>query len=216
MADYGSLISGFRVFKATTFPAQRDIAVHLMRQGEKPKTLFITCSDLRISPEVIFSSQPGAFFVLKNIAALVPPYGVTNANGAMSAIEYAVVALKVESIIVLGHSKCDSIKLLMDSEDVSESILSVKKSASVQDWLAIGYAAKDAVNNEMANKSSLEKECACEKEAILVSVKNLLTFPFILERIEDETLKIYGWHFNIENGQLEGFNPVTKFFDPIG
>jgi carbonic anhydrase len=216
MTDFGGLISGFRVFKATTFPEQRDIAGHLIRQGVKPTTLIITCSDLRISPESIFSSRPGDLFTLRNIAGLVPQYGVTNASSMISAIEYAVMALNVESIVVLGHAKCDSIKLLMGSDDVSESVVNVRKSKNIQDWLAIADAAKEAVNKQMANQDILEREGACEKESILVSIKNLLTFPFVLQKIEDGTLKIYGWHFNIESGQLQGFNPVTKFFDPIG
>ena len=216
MSDFGSLISGFRVFKATTYQEQKEIAGHLIRQGVKPSTLFITCSDLRISPDMIFSSNPGELFVLRNVAALVPSYDSIGSNSIVAAIEYAVIALSVESIVVLGHAKCDSIKLLMDSDEIGHSTLSVKNTKAMKSWLSVANDAKKVINDELKDKTQEEKEHACEQESILVSLRNLITYPFIEERLNDDSLKLYGWHFDIEKGSLFGFDPETKFFEPIG
>jgi carbonic anhydrase len=214
MADFGKLVSGFRIFKATKYAEQKDVIGHLIRQGVKAKTLFITCSDLRIGPDVIFSSNPGDFFVVRNLAALVPTFESDHASGSIAAIEYAVLKLNVENIVVLGHANCDGIKALMAGDKQNDG--SENHSSAMLNWLSIAKDAKDAVNTQLANKTDEEKEEACQFESILVSLKHLITYPFINERINDDRLKIYGWHFNINNGTLLAFNPESKYFDPIG
>lgn len=212
MSDFGHLISGFRIFRATKHTEQRDVIKHLVRQGVKPKTMFITCSDLRISPDTIFNSNPGDFFVFRNMAALIPPYEASGANGVIAGIEYAVCNLEVENIIVLGHANCDAIKELMSDGDSANE----DENDPIKTWLSIAEEAKDVVIKDLKKKTQEEKEASCEQESILVSLKNLITYPFIEQKIADDSLKIYGWHFDIESGELLAFNPETKFFDPIG
>jgi carbonic anhydrase len=214
MSGYGTLIDGFKVFKATTFQEQKDVVGHLIQLGEKPSTLFITCSDMRVSPDIIFSSKPGDFFIYRNVGALVPKFGSDGVNGIIAALEYAVEGLKVDTIIVLGHARCDSMKLLMDS-DSCEAAAKVKEAKSINDWLSIAEEAKQLVNESLSDKPQEEKESACEKESVVLSLNNLLTYPFIQEKVEDDSLKIFGWHFDIRTGELLGFDPDTKFFDPI-
>ena len=214
MSNYGTLVDGFKVFKATTFEEHKDVVKHLIQLGEKPSTLFITCSDMRVSPDIIFSSKPGDFYICRNVAALVPPHGTKNVNGVLSAIEYAVTGLQVDTIVVLGHANCDGVKLLMDSE-VNENNEKVRQSEAMSDWLSIAARAKDIVMNSLHDKPQEEKEHACQQETVLLSLNNLLTYDFIKERVEEESLKLYGWHFDIVKGELLGFDPETKFFDPI-
>jgi len=210
MADFGQLVSGFRIFKSTTYNEIKDSIGHVVRQGIKPKTLFVSCSDLRISPDTIFSNNPGESFVFRNMGSLIPPYESEGAHSIIAAIEYAVKDLQIESIVVLGHSNCDSVKMLMN-EGAGEEY-----GKAMHDWLELGADARDAVANDLSDKSDEEKEAACEEEIILVSLRNLLTYPFVNEKIQDDSLKIYGWHFDIEGGELKGFNPETKYFESIG
>ena len=211
MSDYNKLMGGFKAFKATVYNEKKDALGHVFKLGIKPTTLFITCCDLKISPDTIFSGNPGELYVFRNMAAIVPPYSEegANANGIVAAIEYGVKNLAVENVVVLGHAKCDGIKLLMSDDDES------KNSSAMKGWLEIAEEARDAVKNELADKTIEEQESACEHETILVSLKNLLTYPFVEERIKNNQLKIYGWHFNIESGELMAFDPETKFFELV-
>lgn len=219
MADFGKLISGFRVFKATVYPEKKEILTHMIRQGIKSKTLFISCSDLRLSPDVIFSCNPGELYVCRNVGALIPEYTKKTASGIIATIEYGVNILEVENIVVMGHTNCDGIKLLM-SEDFSENSeneeSNSRKTHAMRDWLSIAAEAKAAVKKELKGKSEEEQEVACQHESILVSLKHLLTYPFVEDRIQAGKLNIYGWHLDMESGVLLGFDPETKFFDPIG
>ena len=90
-----------------------------------------------------------------------------------------------------------------------------KESDNMKDWLAIAARAKDIVMNSLQDKTQEEKEIACQREIVLLSLNNLLTYDFIKERVEDDSLKLYGWHFDLVEGQLMGFDPETRFFDPI-
>ncbi len=212
MSDVGKLISGFRIFKSTTFQKQKDIIFHLLEQGKKPTTMIISCADIRVPPAEIFSANPGEFYVINNIGGLVPKYGTDGIHGILSAIEYAVTKIEVENIVVLGHAKCDGIKTMM-----SESFVSTKNelSESMKKWLSIASEARDAVKKQMPEKSEEEQQNACEHESIIISLRNLMTYPYIEKRMKDKKLNIFGWHFNIELGEITSFNPNTGFFESI-
>jgi len=210
MSDFNQLIGGFRAFKATRYLEQKDIVGHLIRQGLKPKTLFITCCDMRSSPDILFSSNPGDFLVLSNPGALISAYSEHGTKGIVATLEHAISDLKVDNIIILGHAKCDSIEMLMN-EDSDHHI-----PQSIKNWLSIVEEARDAVNRDLSDKEFEEKCDACEHEAILVSLKHLLTYPFVEKAVASGDLNIYGWHFDIQTGILLGFNPESKFFEPIG
>ena len=171
---------------------------------------------MRISPDTIFNGNPGEFFVYRNIGGFVPEYDHEGVNSIVAGIEYAVVALEVETIVVLGHIKSDSVKMLMDCPTLNENTLKVKESDEMKSWLSVAEEAKQAVLNELSDKTQEEKEAACEQEVIILSLKNLLTYPFIQEKVEQDKINLFGWHFNIETGDLLAFNPETGYFDPIG
>lgn len=212
MTDVGKLISGFRVFKATNFQQQKDLIGHLVRQGQKPSTMFISCVDIMISPTGIFSTNPGELYIINNIGGLVPKYATTGVHGIMSAIEYAVKDLEVENIVVLGHAKCDSIKMMMSDKFASSTD---GLSESMKKWLSIAGEARDAVKKEMSDKSEEEQQSACEHESIIISLRNLMTYPYITQRMQVDKLNIFGWHFDVESGDIMAFDPDTGFFEPI-
>lgn len=212
MPDFGKLLSGFRVFKATTFKEQQEMIVHLLRLGEKPTTLIVSCVDMRIAPQMLFSTNPGELYILTNVGGIVPKSDAIGVHGIMSAIEYAVTGLEVQNIIVLGHAKCDSIKMMMSDKFTSTTD---GLSESMKKWLTIASEARDAVKKELANKSPEEQQHACEHESIIVSMRNLLSYPYILQRMEQDKLNVYGWHFDLEEGKIVAFDPDTGFFEPI-
>lgn len=211
MPEIGKLISGFRTFKATTFSKQRDVIQHLVEQGQRPSTLVICSSDIRLSPAEIFATNPGDLYVISNIGGLIPKFGTEGIAGILSALEYAVNDLEVENIVVLGHSKCKDIKMLMLEKTASNKSLS----EPMKKWLEVASEAREAVKKQLADKSEEEQESACEHEAIIVTMRNLMTYPYIKKRMDQNKLNIFGWRFNIEEGSITAFNPDTKFFDEI-
>lgn len=211
MVHIDSLTDGFKTFKATTYEQHRDMILHLVDQGHKPSTLFIASAGMRISPDKITSSRPGDLYVIRNVAGLVPPYESTGANGIISAIEHAVSTLEVENIVLLGNAHSSAIKFLMSDEFHPEDA-----NDHVSTWLSIGMEARNAVKEQLADLSQEEQERACEQEILLVSLRNLLGYPCVEERINQGKLNLYAWHFNIRDGELKSFNPGNGQFELIG
>jgi carbonic anhydrase len=211
MANISKLISGFKVFKATTFPKQKDIIHHLLEQQQKPKTMVISCVDLRIAPADIFATNPGELYVLSNMGGLVPKYGIGGVHGVVSAIEYAVTELEVENIIILGHAKCDALKTMMVEKLTNTKSLS----ESMQKWLSVASEAAEAVKKSMSDKSPEEQQAACEHESLVISLRNLLTYPYVTERLNKNKLNIFAWQFNVAEGEIFAFSPDNGMFQPI-
>lgn len=210
MTEYPKLIDGFRAFLGTTHREQKDLIEHSVQQKVTPTTLFITCCDLRISPDTITSARPGELYVVRNMAGLVPPNDHKYSVGAMAAIEYAVTDLEVENIVVLGHVQCDAVKQLLASKK------SKKHSESVNAWFAIAEEVKEAVHSQMQAQSSHAQEHACEQEVVVLSLRNLLAYPWVKKRVDKGKLKVYGWHFNLSEGILMNIDPNTGMFEPVG
>jgi carbonic anhydrase len=212
MPNIGKLISGFRVFKATTFPRYKDTIEHLIRQGQKPTTMVISCCDIRISPAELLATNPGELYIVNNIGGLVPKYETSGIHGIMSAIEYAVTILEVENIIVLGHAQCEGIKMMMSDEFVAKSS---KLSESMKTWLSVASEAREAVKTQLANKSEEVQQDACEHESLIISMRNLMTYPYVKTRMSQDKLNIFAWHFNPRHGDITAYDPDTKFFEEI-
>lgn len=212
MPDIGKLVSGFRVFKSTTFQKQKDVIQHLVEQGQKPSTMIISCSDIRLAPAEIFATNPGELYIVTNIGGLVPKYSTSGIHGIMAAIEYAVKTIEVQNIIILGHAKCDGIKMMMSDKFAAEKN---GLSESMKTWLSVANEAREAVKKQMAEKSEEEQQASCEHESIIISLRNLMTYPYVTERMAQNKLNIFGWHFDIETGDIMAFNPDTSFFEAI-
>jgi carbonic anhydrase len=212
MPDAAKLINGFKIFKATSFQRHKTTIEHLLRQGQKPSTMIISCADIRLAPAEIFETNPGELYIINNIGGLVPKYDSDGIHGIMSAIEYATVNLQVQNIIILGHAKCDGIKMMM-SENFNSS--SSQLSESMKTWLSVAAEARNAVKQQMSGKNSEEQQKACEQESLIVSLRNLMTYPYIAKRMKDKKLNIFAWYFVAETGDIIGFNPDTKFFESL-
>lgn len=211
MPSLQNLVGGFKTYKATLYNQHKNLISHFLQQGRKPTTLFITCCDLRTSPDSITSSSLGDLYTIRTIAGLVPPYADVGAHGSVAAIQYAVEVLKVENIVVMGHTHCEGIHSLMTYEPKGS-----EEYDPMANWLHIAKDAKEAVQSQLAGKPLPEQEKACEQESVLVSLKNLLTYPWIKDRIENDSLYVYGWHFDIVAGDLLCFNPASQQFEALG
>lgn len=202
------LVAGFRRFHERTFLKEGSIYSRL-EDGQAPKTLIIGCSDSRVDPAILTSASPGELFVVRNVANLVPPYesAKTGLHGVSAAIEFAVVNLKVENVVILGHRQCGGIRALMTSKEKSEGFIG--------QWMSIAEQVKQ---NVLASHSGddIETQCIhCEKESIVNSIKNLKTFPFVTEALKDRNMLILGIYFDMENGELLEFDEEISAFKQI-
>lgn len=202
--------AGFECFKKEKYEKNPQLFGELSK-GQSPKFMVFACSDSRVCPSHVLNFQPGEAFMVRNIANMVPPYDKTKYSGVGAAIEYAVLHLKVENIVVIGHSNCGGIKGLMSlPEDGSTT------TDFIEDWVKICLPARHKVKSQH-HGSPLEEQCSqCEKEAVNVSLGNLLTYPFVKKTVENKTLALHGGYYNFVDGSYEmwgvdfGFTPVFK------
>ncbi|KAK1413792.1 hypothetical protein QVD17_35575 [Tagetes erecta] len=173
-----------------------------LAKGQSPKFLVFACSDSRVCPSHILDFQPGEAFVVRNIANMVPPYDMIKHSGAGAAIEYAVLHLKVENIVVIGHSCCGGIKGLMSIPDDGTT-----SSEFIEPWVKLGLPAKNKVKADRSINLEFSDLCTkCEKEAVNVSLGNLLTYPFVREALVNKKVSIMGAHYDFVNGAFELWN----------
>ncbi|XP_010533173.1 PREDICTED: beta carbonic anhydrase 4-like isoform X2 [Tarenaya hassleriana] len=190
--------SGFILFKTQKYEKNPDLFGQLAK-GQSPKFMVFACSDSRVCPSHVLNFQPGEAFVVRNIANMVPPYDKKRHSGVGAAIEYAVLHLKVENIVVIGHSCCGGIKGLMSIEDDAAPT----KSDFIENWVKICAPAKNKIKQELTEMSFDEQCTNCEKEAVNVSLGNLLSYPFVREGVVKNTLSIRGAHYDFVNGTFE-------------
>jgi carbonic anhydrase len=203
------LFGGIMEFRKQDFEDHKELFEKLGRQ-QKPHTLFIGCSDSRVVPNLITRTNPGELFVVRNIANIVPPYRETEEFVATtSAVEYAVLALEVDTIVVCGHSNCGGCASLNQPEEALQNLPHVRK------WLQISKEVRGRVDRLMTGDSPEEREWLTERVNILVQMKNLLTFPYIKSRYEAGTLQVLGWHYIIETGEIFNFSDAKKVFELI-
>jgi carbonic anhydrase len=191
------LIDGFRKFRRKYFVLEKDLYLNLSSEGQSPKTLLIACSDSRVDPAILLSTEPGDLFVIRNVANLVPPYEEGGGHhGTSAAIEFAVNVLKVENVIVLGHAQCGGIAALAAGPSQADQGTFVRK------WMNIAGEAREEALKQVSIHD-FKKFChCCELEGVKISIKNLKTFPFIQKRLDDGNLSLSGWYFDLEDGKL--------------
>ena len=207
LADIASFLAGFERFQEQYFGGDESVYARL-RQGQSPRALVISCCDSRADPGMLMGAGPGDIFVVRNVANLVPPYrNGAEMPGIRADIEFAVKSLNVERIIILGHSGCGGIAALMQGEGTVASNFEF-----IGAWVSIASAAREQVLRELASESPAVQARACEKAAISLSLRNLLTFPWIRERVQAGSLTLHGWYFDIDAGELLQHSAETGEF----
>jgi carbonic anhydrase len=199
------LIEGYRRFRAQQWPERRAVFERLAHLGQSPRAMVIACSDSRVDPTMIFNAEPGELFILRNVANLVPPYEPDSAFHATSAaLEFAVRVLEVTDLIVMGHAMCGGIGVLLrGAPDPAGDFL--------VPWMRIAERAKRRV----LERASTDPQSDCELESVKLSLENLLTFPWIADRVTDRKLTLTGSMFDIRSGVLALLGPDGNFA-PVG
>ncbi|WOK91551.1 carbonic anhydrase 1-like isoform X2 [Canna indica] len=191
------LTSGFDHFKKEVYEKNPDLFSQLA-EGQSPKFLVFACADSRVCPSVVLNFRPGEAFIVRNIANMVPPYDQTKYAGVGAAIEYAVIHLKIENIVVIGHSRCGGIKGLMSMNDDGTT-----SSDFIEEWVKICLPAREKVKTECESLPFSDLCTQCEKEAVNVSLENLKTYPFVKDAMEKNTLRLIGAHYDFVGGNFE-------------
>lgn len=201
------LMKGNKSFQDVYFENHEKEFLDLVNHGQEPKVLFIGCSDSRVIPNLIMGTKPGELFVVRNIGNFVPPYSPNNDyHGTAAAIEYAVNVLNVEDIIVCGHTHCGACESLFKPID--------KNLPHVNKWLELGKRAKEITLSKNVSDNE-EKLRLTEQISIVLQVENLLTYPYIKERLESKKIFIHGWYYIIETGEIEYYNSKIQSFEPL-
>lgn len=201
-----NLLDGIVKFRSEDFEAHRELFSNL-KARQSPHTLFITCSDSRVDPNLITGTLPGDLFIIRNIANMVPPYrDTTEYAGITSAIEYAVKFLAVKNIIVCGHSNCGGCAAcLKPAEYLAEM-------PHTQTWLQLAHPVRDRVLKEIPAEEPAAREWMMEQANVVEQLKHLLTYPFIEEKFASGVLTLSGWHYIIETGEIFIYDQATDEF----
>ncbi|HUH43011.1 MAG: carbonic anhydrase [Sulfurimonas sp.] len=204
-----NMILGNKLFQDSFFKAYEKEFLQLAQKGQTPKALYIGCSDSRVLPNLITQSAPGDLFVIRNVGNFVAPYKPDeDFHSTASAIEYAVTILKVESIIVCGHTNCGAIEAIHKKSCANNPELVHSKT-----WLTLGESAK--VQAILALGLNADKETLyrlTEKLSVVSQLENLFTYPSVKKRVDSGEITIHGWVYNIECGEIEYYDPEISQF----
>lgn len=192
------LVEGIHHFQANVFRSQREMFERLA-QEQKPHVLFITCSDSRINPNLITQTDPGELFILRNAGNIVPPYGAVH-GGEAATIEFGVVGLEVEDIIVCGHSHCGAMKGLLTPK-------SLKDMPATTAWLTHAEATRRIMREKYRGRRGAAQLTTTVEENVLVQLENLRTHPAVAAGLAREKLKLHGWVYKIETGEIFAYDP---------
>jgi carbonic anhydrase len=201
------LVAGIHRFKRDVFRRQREFFEELAKRQE-PETLFITCSDSRIDPNLITHTSPGDLFVLRNAGNLIPAYGATS-GGEVATIEFAMMALEVRDIVVCGHSHCGAMKGVLNPASVAEM-------PAVADWLKNAEATRRIMKAKYSQFSGEALLDAAIEENVLMQIENLQTHRAVAVALAEDKLKLHAWVYEIETGEVFAFDDEAEQFLPLG
>lgn len=192
------LISGYRRYRDGYYEMNKEQLVDLAEEGQSPRVAVVACCDSRVDPAVITDCTAGELFVIRNVANLVPPCekGHGAWHGTSAALQFAVCGLEVEHLIVMGHACCGGIRALLEGDDKTGG----------DDFIAAWMSIADDARQKSMSREDLhtldERAHACEQHAIEISLANLKTFPWVRERLDNNTLQLHGWYYDIMSGEL--------------
>ncbi|MFP5396273.1 MAG: carbonic anhydrase [Alphaproteobacteria bacterium] len=210
-AVLGRLIEGYRRFRSSGWAPNRD-RWESLREGQQPEVMVIACSDSRVDPAQIFDVNPGEIFVVRNVAAMVPPFETTPGHhGVSAALEFAVQVLKVKEIVVMGHGMCGGCKAALTREMHGTE---PGEGGFIADWIALLDEARDQVAAKHGTHGHAA-ERAMEQAGVQVSLDNLRTFPCIRRKEREGELKLTGAFFAISDGVLHVLDEARRAFSPV-
>ena len=197
------LLQGLQHYQTKIFGSQRQLFERLS-QGQSPDVLFITCSDSRINPNLLTQTEPGELFILRNAGNIIPPYGAVQ-GGESATIEFAVAALGVKDIIVCGHTHCGAMKGLLEPPNSRDF-------PALSAWLAHAESTRRIVQDKYADREGSELLSVTIQENVLAQMENLRTHPVVASGLSQGKLKLHGWVYKIETGEVFGYDPEVCQF----
>lgn len=209
--ELGRLIDGYRRFRQSGWTANRQRWADL-REGQQPDVMVIACSDSRVDPSQILDVAPGEIFVVRNVAALVPPFETTPGHhGVSAALEFAIQVLQVKEIVVMGHGKCGGCKAALTRELHGTA---PGDGGFIADWIGLLDDAREPVASQFGTSGS-QAERAMELAAVKISLRNLQTFPCIRSKLRSGELQLTGAFFAIADGVLHVLDKHSDEFSPV-
>jgi len=209
--DIIALVKGHQKFRERHFDGKDTIFSDLVRQGQQPKILMVACSDSRVDPALVMNCQPGDLFVVRNVANLVPPYEEDlSYHGTSAALEFGVCVLGIRHVILFGHTQCGGIQALLE-----HSHKKCGPKSFLAKWMELAKSAHDTTINSHPERPFDEKVILCGQYSLINSLKNLKTFPWIQERLAQNTLRLHAWNFDMSQGNLEAYDEAQNCFKPI-
>ena len=210
MRDVAELVAGYRTFLKDEYPRQAEIYRSLADKGQSPRTMVVACCDSRADPSRIFAAKPGELFIVRNVANLVPPFEpLGEYHGTSAAIEFAVTALEVRNIVVLGHARCGGVHGFIQGQGQPQT------SSFIGKWISLLKPAWGEVVQNGGRLSEAEREHALELTSIRFSLDNLRTFPFVRERLDKGSIALHGGFFDIATGGLQAYDASTQSFAAV-
>lgn len=201
------LMTGLRHFQSQLFESHRALFERL-GEGQSPEVLFITCSDSRINPNLMTNTAPGDLFILRNAGNIIPPHGSGN-TGESATIEFAITALGVKDIIVCGHSACGAVKGLLHQEKLGSM-------PAVKSWLQYAEATRKIVEDNYSHLNEEDKLNVAIQENVLVQIENLRTLPAVASGLVAGKLRIHGWTYKFQTGEVFSYSQEEGQFVPAG
>ncbi|HEU4951653.1 MAG TPA: carbonic anhydrase [Holophagaceae bacterium] len=197
------LVQGLHQFQSQVFRAHQELFERLDK-GQSPETLFITCSDSRINPNLITQTGPGELFILRNVGNLVPRYD-EHVGSTAAAIEFAVAALQVKDIVICGHSNCGAMQAVLDPA-------SLEKLPATREWLAHAQETGTIIRENYGHLEGKDRLHATVEENVLVQLEHLRTHPTVAQAMDAGNLRVHGWVYKIQTGEVFAYDPIQAQF----
>jgi carbonic anhydrase len=203
------LALGIHRFRSGYFRSKKALFEKLSKDGQRPETLFITCSDSRVVPDIITSSAPGELFIVRNVGNIVPAVDRGVIGGVAAAIEYAVEVLNVAAVVVCGHTQCGAIEAIINPART-------RHLRFVSRWLDEAGAIPRILEERYGELEPEQRINAAVQENVLTQLENLRTYEFVTKRLDAGELHIMGWVFRIATGDVFEYDPESEQFLAIG
>ena len=200
------ILNGLKRFQTDVYPRHRDL-FEALSSAQDPHVLFITCGDSRVVPSLMTQTQPGELFLSRQVGNIVPPHGSTY-GGTSATVEYAVAALKVDHVVVCGHSDCGAMKAVLHPERV-------KTLPNVAKWLDHSAAARMTVDSLYPDAPDSVKLDRLIEQNVVLQMRHIETHPPVAAALATGALTVHGWVYDIETGTVRAYNTETRRFEPI-
>jgi len=214
MQTIDRMVAGFRSFRAGYYEQRPERVISLVEGRQNPEVVLIACADSRVDPAILMQSEPGELFVVRNVAALVPPHAPDGSyHGTSAALEFAVCELAVKDAVILGHSACGGMAALVAARArYNRGAAEAMNRAYINPWMSMMADVADALN---ADPQSMDSVNMVGMATVKRSLENLRSFPFVAEAVAAGTLRLHGWWFDMRHGVLSSLNPETDQFTPL-